>query len=74
MASFVTTVMDEEANRLIRDNLGKNYIDGEVYNRTLEIEQRCVRMLLDLFNAPHNMKTAQELADDKHIYPVVGEL
>ncbi|CAM3628953.1 glutamate decarboxylase [Vibrio aquimaris] len=67
MASFVTTVMDEEANQLIRDNLGKNYIDGEVYNRTLEIEQRCVRMLLDLFNAPHNMKTAQELADDKHI-------
>ena len=67
MASFVTTVMDEEANQLIRDNLGKNYIDGEVYNRTLEIEQRCVRMLLDLFNAPHNMKTAEELAHDKSI-------
>lgn len=48
MASFVNTIMDEEANQLISENLGKNYIDGEVYNRTLEIEQRCVRMLLDL--------------------------
>ncbi|MDP2574450.1 glutamate decarboxylase [Vibrio penaeicida] len=67
MASFVTTVMDEEANQLIKDNLGKNYIDGEVYNRTLEIEQRCVRMLLDLFNAPNDMKTAEELAHNKDI-------
>ncbi|WP_339388112.1 glutamate decarboxylase [Vibrio caribbeanicus] len=64
MASFVTTVMDEEANQLISENLGKNYIDGEVYNRTLEIEQRCVRMLLDLFNAPHDMKSAEEIAAD----------
>lgn len=62
MASFVTTVMDPEANKLISDNLGKNYIDGEVYGRTQNIEQRCVRMLLDLFDAPYNMKSAEQIA------------
>lgn len=52
MASFVTTVMDEEAERLIMENLGRNYIDKEVYRSTTEIEERCVNILADLFNAP----------------------
>jgi len=66
MASFVTTVMDDEANRLISENLGKNYIDTEVYGRTAEIEKRCVKTLLDLYNAPNPMLDAEELAQDNH--------
>ncbi|WP_018693829.1 glutamate decarboxylase [Algicola sagamiensis] len=65
MASFVTTVMDDEANRLISENLGKNYIDSEVYHRTLDIQQRCVQMMLDLYKAPGKMKTAEELHEDR---------
>lgn len=52
MASFVTTVMDEECDRLIQENLGVNYIDTEVYRANLEIQNRCVKMLGDLYNAP----------------------
>lgn len=52
MASFVTTVMDEQATRLISENLGVNYIDTEVYRGALEIQNRCIKILGSLFNAP----------------------
>jgi glutamate decarboxylase len=52
MASFVTTVMDEECDRLISENLGVNYIDTEVYRANLEIQNRCVNILNNLFHAP----------------------
>jgi glutamate decarboxylase len=52
MASFVTTIMDDECDRLICENLGVNYIDTEVYRANLEIQNRCVAMLNDLCNAP----------------------
>ncbi|MDC0315422.1 glutamate decarboxylase [Synechococcus sp. AH-551-G15] len=52
MASFVTTVMDEECDRLIAENLGVNYIDTEVYRANSDIQSRCVNMLNDLCNAP----------------------
>lgn len=52
LSSFVTTVMDEECDRLISENLGVNYIDTEVYRANLEIQNRCVAMLNDLCNAP----------------------
>lgn len=53
MASFVTTVMDEQAERLIAENLGVNYIDTEVYRGALEIQNRCIKILGNLFNAPN---------------------
>ncbi len=56
MASFVTTIMDEECDRLISENLGVNYIDTEVYRANLEIQNRCVAMLSDLCNAPDPAK------------------
>ena len=56
MASFVTTIMDEECDRLIAENLGVNYIDTEVYRANLEIQNRCVKMLCNLFNAPDQDK------------------
>ena len=52
MASFVTTVMDEECDRLITENLGVNYIDTEVYRANSNIQARCIDILNDLCNAP----------------------
>ncbi len=39
-------------NRLIAENLYRNFIDHAEYPISAEIEQRCVRMLADLFHAP----------------------
>jgi glutamate decarboxylase len=52
LATFVTTFMEPEARAVILENLHRNYIDHAEYPRTFEIEQRCVRMLAELFNAP----------------------
>src|SRR5215471_8598249 len=52
LATFVTTWMEPEAQRLIAENLHRNFIDHAEYPRTAEIEQRCIRMIADLFHAP----------------------
>jgi glutamate decarboxylase len=52
LATFVTTWMEPEAQRVIAENLHRNYIDHAEYPQTAEIEQRCVRMLASLFHAP----------------------
>jgi glutamate decarboxylase len=52
LATFVTTWMEPEADAVIAQSLHTNFIDHAEYPRTAEIEQRCIRMLADLFNAP----------------------
>jgi glutamate decarboxylase len=52
LATFVTTWMEPEAQRVITENLHRNFIDHAEYPQTAEIEQRCIRMLADLFHAP----------------------
>ncbi len=52
LATFVTTWMEPEAERIIQENLHTNFIDHAEYPQTAEIEQRCIRMLADLFHAP----------------------
>jgi glutamate decarboxylase len=52
LATFVTTWMEPEARRLVSENLHRNFIDHAEYPISAEIEQRCVRMLADLYNAP----------------------
>jgi glutamate decarboxylase len=52
LATFVTTFMEPEAQRIIAENLHRNFIDHAEYPRTAEIEQRCIRMLASLFHAP----------------------
>jgi glutamate decarboxylase len=52
LATFVTTWMEPEAQRVIAENLHRNYIDHAEYPQTAEIEQRCIRMLASLFHAP----------------------
>jgi glutamate decarboxylase len=52
LATFVTTWMEPEAQRIISENLYRNFIDHAEYPISAEIEQRCVRMLADLYHAP----------------------
>jgi glutamate decarboxylase len=52
LATFVTTWMPPEAREVIETNLHRNFIDHAEYPQTAEIEQRCIRMLANLFHAP----------------------
>ena len=52
LATFVTTWMEPEAREIIADSLDRNFIDHAEYPQTAEIEQRCIRMLANLFHAP----------------------
>jgi len=52
LATFVTTWMEPEADEVIQKALRVNFIDHAEYPQSAEIEQRCIRMLADLFNAP----------------------
>ncbi|MEV0359286.1 glutamate decarboxylase [Nocardia sp. NPDC050697] len=52
LATFVTTWMEPAAQELMRECFDKNMIDKDEYPRTAELEQRCVHMLADLWNAP----------------------
>ncbi len=52
LASFVTTWMEPEAERLMMETLNKNYVDQDEYPQTTEIQNRCVNMLANLFHAP----------------------
>lgn len=52
LASFVTTWMDDDADKLIDENLGKNFIDIDEYPETYKIQEKCVNILARLFNSP----------------------
>jgi glutamate decarboxylase len=52
LATFVTTWMEPEAQRIIAGNLHRNFIDHAEYPISAEVEQRCIRMLADLYHAP----------------------
>jgi glutamate decarboxylase len=52
LATFVTTWMDEEADKLYAATVDKNMVDKDEYPQTAEIEARCVRMLGDLWHVP----------------------
>jgi len=54
LATFVTTYMDDEANRLIVETADKNAIDWDEYPQTVALQDRCVNMLSRLFNAPEH--------------------
>ncbi|KAK4186110.1 glutamate decarboxylase [Podospora australis] len=52
LASFVTTYMEEEAEKLMAESFSKNFIDYEEYPQSADIQNRCVSMIGKLFNAP----------------------
>jgi glutamate decarboxylase len=51
LATFVTTWMEPEAERLMSECSPKNMIDKDEYPQTAEIEKRCVNMLAHLWHA-----------------------
>ncbi|HET6643172.1 MAG TPA: glutamate decarboxylase [Gaiellaceae bacterium] len=52
LATFVTTWMEPQAERLMAECLDKNMIDKDEYPQTAELEMRCVNALSRLWNAP----------------------
>uniref|UniRef100_A0A0E0KIB9 Glutamate decarboxylase n=1 Tax=Oryza punctata TaxID=4537 RepID=A0A0E0KIB9_ORYPU len=52
LASFVTTWMEPECDKLIQASVNKNYVDMDEYPVTTELQNRCVNMIAHLFNAP----------------------
>lgn len=57
LASFVTTWMEPEADKLMMETIDKNYVDNDEYPQTQKIEERVVNMLARLFNAPEECKS-----------------
>ena len=52
LATFVTTWMEPQAEKLMAECLDKNMIDKDEYPQTAELEMRCVNMLSRLWHAP----------------------
>ncbi len=52
LATFCQTWVDPEIHVLMNESIDKNMVDKDEYPQTAEIEQRCVHMLADLWNAP----------------------
>ncbi|MEZ9229655.1 pyridoxal-dependent decarboxylase [Vibrio amylolyticus] len=48
LATYVNTWMDDYAERLINENLDKNFIDHEEYPQSSLIEKRLIRMMGDM--------------------------
>ncbi|QDS77549.1 hypothetical protein FKW77_001157 [Venturia effusa] len=61
LASFVTTYMEEEAEKLMIDAFSKNFIDYEEYPVSADIQNRCVSMMARLFNAPSHDDDSQAM-------------
>src|SRR5947208_735551 len=51
LATFVTTWMEPQAEKLMAECLDKNMIDKDEYPQTAEIENRCVHILSRLWHA-----------------------
>ncbi|KAH0895892.1 hypothetical protein HID58_045460 [Brassica napus] len=52
LASFLTTWMEPECDKLIMASINKNYVEKHAYPITTELQNRCVNMIANLFNAP----------------------
>ena len=58
LASFVTTWMEDEAQKIIMESLNKNYIDTDEYPQTQVIHDRLMKMMGDLFHSADVVGTA----------------
>ncbi|MBS0956838.1 glutamate decarboxylase [Lactiplantibacillus plantarum] len=54
LATFCQTYMEPEAIKLMSESMDKNIIDKSEYPRTAEIENRCVNIIANLWNASKN--------------------
>ncbi|GAB2650496.1 hypothetical protein GCM10027169_15890 [Gordonia jinhuaensis] len=57
LATFVSTWMDDEARRLYAETVDKNMVDKDEYPQTAAIEDRCWKILADLWHAPEPTNT-----------------
>jgi glutamate decarboxylase len=57
LATFCTTWVEDEVKQLMADSIDKNMIDKDEYPQTAEIENRCVHIIADLWNAPKSQDT-----------------
>ena len=58
LATFVTTWMDDYANKLYAESYDKNMIDKDEYPQTAIVEENCWRMIANLWNAPDEIGRA----------------
>jgi glutamate decarboxylase len=64
LASFVTTQMDAQADRLALESIGKNLINSAEYPNTEIIHQRVIRIIANLFHAELPPENEADEADD----------
>jgi glutamate decarboxylase len=57
LATFCQTYHDEEVRELMDLSIDKNMIDKDEYPQTAELEERCVNMIAQLWNAPDELET-----------------
>lgn len=57
LATFVGTWMEPEGRLLMEECAVKNLIDKDEYPQTADLEQRCLRILAQLWNAPDPAET-----------------
>ena len=57
LATFCTTWVEDEVKQLMADSIDKNMIDKDEYPQTAEIENRCVHIIADLWNAHESRDT-----------------
>jgi len=67
LASFVTTQVDRECHDLITESLNKNMPDQDQYPHSNDIQDRCISMLADLWNAPSTSNTPATNPDGKEV-------
>jgi glutamate decarboxylase len=54
LATFVSTWMDDYARKLYAESYDKNMIDKDEYPQTAAIEQKCARIIANLWHAPED--------------------
>eukprot|EP00898_Chlorokybus_atmophyticus_P008803 jgi/Chlat1/8924/Chrsp92S00690 len=54
LASFLTTWMEPECDKLMAESMNKNFVDADEYPATMELQNRCVNMIARLCNVPLN--------------------
>lgn len=52
LASFVTTWMEPECDKLMMTAMNKNYVDMDEYPVTTELQNRCVNIIASMYHAP----------------------
>jgi glutamate decarboxylase len=57
LATFCTTWVEPQVQKLMAEALDKNMIDKDEYPQTAELENRCVHILADLWHAQQSWET-----------------